>query len=68
MFFHKNTKKIIFVQIWVKMIFIRKFSYFMQKSDKNKQDKQGSKVSIRFFSYHVFSYHDINNDIINWNI
>ena len=63
MFFHKNTKKIIFVQIWVKMIFIRKFSYFMQKSDKNKQDKQGSKVSIRFFSYH-----DINNDIINWNI
>ena len=49
MFFHKNTKKIIFVQIWVKMIFIRKFSYFMQKSDKNKQDKQVSKVSIRFF-------------------
>ena len=54
MFFHKNTKKIIFVQIWVKMIFIRKFSYFMQKSDKNKQDKQGSKVSIGFFSYHEY--------------
>ena len=38
MFFLKNTKKIIFVQIWVKIIFIRKFSYFMQKSDKNKQE------------------------------